>query len=74
MAHVSVAQAVKAMEELLDQAKQGQEVVIIGKGGAAFKVVALPRTPSPVFGSAKGQVHIGEDFDEPVEGFEEYMP
>lgn len=74
MTQVSVAEAVKEMEALLDQAKQGQDVVIIGKGGEAFKLVALPRTPSPRFGSAKGQVRIGDDFDSPVEGFEEYMP
>ena len=74
MTKVSVAQAVKEMDALLDQAKQGEEVVIIANKGEAFKLVALPRTPSPRFGSAKGQVRIGDDFEAPVEGFEEYLP
>ena len=28
----------------------------------------------PKFGSAKGKVKMSDDFDEPVEGFEEYAP
>ena len=27
----------------------------------------------PVFGCAKGQFHMAEDFDEPLEDFKEYM-
>lgn len=74
MTMVSAAQAVKEMDHLLHQVQQGREIVIIGAGGAAFKLIALPRAPRPVFGSAQGQVHIGADFDEPIAGLEEYMP
>ena len=74
MTMVSAAQAVKEMDHLLDQAQQGRDIVIIGAGGAAFKLIALPRAPQPIFGSARGQVHIGADFDEPIDGFEEYIP
>lgn len=74
MTTVSAAQAGKEIDTLLYQVQQGREVVIIGANGAAFKLIALPRTPQPIFGSAQGQVHIGAEFDAPVAGFEEYMP
>jgi antitoxin (DNA-binding transcriptional repressor) of toxin-antitoxin stability system len=74
MIQVSVAQAVTELDKLLTEAAQGEEVVIIGADGSAFKLLALPRMPKPVFGSARGLVHIGPNFDEPLEGFEGYMP
>ncbi|RIK40912.1 MAG: prevent-host-death protein [Chloroflexi bacterium] len=74
MIQISVAQAVTELDKLLNEAAQGEEVVIIGADGSAFKLLALPRTPKPVFGSARGLVRIGPDFDEPIEGFEDYMP
>jgi antitoxin (DNA-binding transcriptional repressor) of toxin-antitoxin stability system len=74
MLHIPVKQASHELEELLEKVAHGQELVIIGSDGSAFKLLALPRIPQPVFGSARGLVHIGPDFDEPVEGFEEYMP
>lgn len=74
MIQISVAQAVTELDKLLNAAAQGEEVVIIGADGSAFKLLALPRTPKPVFGSARGLVRIGPDFDEPIEGFEDYMP
>lgn len=74
MIQIPVKQASNELEKLLDKVARGQELVIIGSGGLAFKLLALPRIPQPVFGSARGLVHIGPDFDEPTEGFEEYMP
>jgi antitoxin (DNA-binding transcriptional repressor) of toxin-antitoxin stability system len=74
MTQIPVAQAVTKLDKLLREVAQGQEVVIIGADGSAFKVVALPRRPKPIYGSAQGLVHIGPDFDEPIEGFEDYMP
>jgi antitoxin (DNA-binding transcriptional repressor) of toxin-antitoxin stability system len=74
MTQVTIAQAVQEMERLLDQVKQGHDVIIIGEGGEAFKLIALPRHPRPVFGSARGQVEIHDDFDAPIDGFEEYAP
>jgi antitoxin (DNA-binding transcriptional repressor) of toxin-antitoxin stability system len=74
MIQIPAKQAATSLEKLLDEATQGQEVVIIGADGSAFKLIALPRIPEPVFGSAKGLVHIGADFDAPIEGLEEYMP
>ncbi|MEZ4733457.1 MAG: type II toxin-antitoxin system Phd/YefM family antitoxin [Caldilineaceae bacterium] len=74
MTQISAAEAATKFDQLLNKVRQGQEVTIIGTDGAAFKLVALPRTPKPRFGSARGLVRIGPDFDEPLEGLEEYMP
>ncbi|MEZ4511815.1 MAG: prevent-host-death protein [Chloroflexota bacterium] len=73
MLQIPVKQASHELDELLDKVAHGQELVIIRSDGSAFKLLALPRVPQPVFGSAKGLVVIGSDFDNPIEGFEEYM-
>jgi antitoxin (DNA-binding transcriptional repressor) of toxin-antitoxin stability system len=74
MTMISVAQAVKEMDTILDQVQQGREIVIMGANGATFKLIALSRAPQPIFGSARGQVRIKADFDAPIDGFEEYIP
>lgn len=74
MIQIPAKQAGAELDNLLNKAALGQEVVIIGSDGSAFKLLALARTPQPIFGSARGLVSIGPDFDEPIEGFEEYMP
>lgn len=56
----------------------GSVLLLLGVGlllwfvAGARGLVAVLRgpTPSPRFGSAKGEVRIGADFDDPVEGFE----
>lgn len=73
MIQVPSAQAVNELEKLLGEVSQGQDVIIIANDGTAFQLVALPRIPKPMFGSARGQVEIGPDFDDPIQGFEEYM-
>lgn len=74
MIQVPAKQAVIEFDDLLNKAAMGQEVVIISADGTAFKLQPLPRMPKPIFGSAKGLVKIGPDFDDPIEGFEDYMP
>jgi antitoxin (DNA-binding transcriptional repressor) of toxin-antitoxin stability system len=74
MLQIPVKQASAELDQLLDKAGHGQELVIIAADGFAFKVMPLPRIPQPIFGSARGLVEIGPDFDDPIEGFEAYMP
>ncbi len=60
---------------LLDAVARGEEVVIIRDDGVTFKIIPVPSiAPSPKFGSAKGRVHIREDFDAPLEDFQAYTP
>ena len=74
MIQIPAQQATIELEQLLNAVAKGEDVVIIGSDGLAVKLVALSRAPQPIFGSARGLVSIGPDFDEPIEGFEEYMP
>ena len=74
MIQIPVKQASNELDKLLNKVAHGQELVIIGSDGSAFKLLALPRIPKPIFGSARNLVYMGPDFDEPIEGFEEYMP
>jgi antitoxin (DNA-binding transcriptional repressor) of toxin-antitoxin stability system len=74
MTHIPAAQATIELDKLLDKVAQGEDVVIVRPDGSAFKLVALSRAPRPIFGSARGQVQLGPDFDEPLEGMEDYMP
>lgn len=74
MIQIPEVQAIKEFPKLLREALRGQDVVIVGADGSVFKLVALPRVPKPLFGSAQGEVSLGPDFDEPIEGFEEYLP
>ena len=74
MMQIPVRQAVNELDKLLSKVAEGQDIVIIGSDGSAFKLMALHRIPKPVFGSARGLVHIEPGFDDPIEGFEEYMP
>ncbi len=74
MQQVSVEDAKKRLDELIDEAASGEEVVITRGDGATFKIVpSLPSKPQPVFGSGRGIFTIADDFDEPPEDFEPYM-
>ena len=75
MSHVDVNQAKAQLDHLVEQAARGEEVVITRGDGAAFKLVpVLEGEPRPRFGSAKGEVRIGDDFDEPLSDFDDYLP
>jgi prevent-host-death family protein len=75
MPKVSLQEAEKQLRHLIDEAEQGEEVVITRGDGASFKLVPLSKVkPRPTFGSAKGEVWMSEDFDESLDDFDDYMP
>jgi antitoxin (DNA-binding transcriptional repressor) of toxin-antitoxin stability system len=61
---------------LVEAALKGEEIVILKDSQPVVKLLRLEpgqkRYPAKA-GSAKGQVWISEDFDEPLEEFKEYM-
>lgn len=73
MHKVNLEEAEGRLAELVAEAAGGEEVVIIRGDGATFRIVPETR-PRPKFGSAKGLVAMSEDFDEPLEDFEDYAP
>lgn len=72
---VGLQEAAGRLAELIDEVASGEEVVITREDRATFKIIPVARMPpSPKFGSAKGQVTMTEDFDEPLEDFQSYTP
>lgn len=60
--------------ELLEKARQGMVFVVTRRGKPVAQLgPSEQRTDHPVFGSAKGRVHMGPDFDEPLADMTEYM-
>jgi antitoxin (DNA-binding transcriptional repressor) of toxin-antitoxin stability system len=75
MHQVNLKEAETQLAELIEAAAGGEEVIITRIDGTSFKIVPIAaRAAIPQFGSAKGLVKMSDDFDEPLEDFEEYAP
>lgn len=75
MHKVALSEAQSTLPALIEEATRGEEVVISANGGTAVLLVPLPKdAPAPRFGSARGQVWMADDFDEPLDDFAPYMP
>ncbi len=75
MQQIALKDAQVRLPEIIGMVAEGEEVIITKDDGAAFKILPVhTKTPYPKFGSAKGLIEIKDDFDDPIEGFEEYMP
>lgn len=72
MAPISVEEARDRLPELMDEAAEGEEVVIARPDGTAFRLVPIEIAPRPRFGSARGLFTMADDFDAPLEDFHEY--
>jgi len=75
MPTVTLPEAQARLPELLAAAERGEEIVITRDEQPGIKLVPVGPTgkPQPQFGSAKGMIlHIADDFDAPLEDFEEY--
>lgn len=72
MTQIDVQKAKDHFLELIELAASGEEVVI-SKGEEPFvKLVSARKNKKRQFGSAKGMIIIADDFDDPLEDFEEY--
>lgn len=73
--NVKLDEAQHRLPELIEEAANGEDVVISRGDGASFRLVlVLAPEPRPVFGSARGLIQVADDFDVPIEGFESYAP
>jgi prevent-host-death family protein len=71
---IDVEEAKTSLDDLLDAAIRGQEIVLTRHAQPVAKLVPLvQRRPRPQFGTAKGLVHIADDFDAPLADFDEYV-
>lgn len=71
---IDIEQAKTSLNDLLDAAIQGQEIILTRDAQPVARLIALVHERRrPRFGSAKGRIRIAEDFDAPLADFEEYM-
>ncbi len=75
MQQIALKEAETRLAELIGMVAGGEEVIITKDDGSGFKIIPIPyEKPYPKFGSAEGLVEMSDDFDEPLEDFEEYVP
>ncbi|CAN5143249.1 type II toxin-antitoxin system Phd/YefM family antitoxin [soil metagenome] len=61
---VNVYEAKTQLSKLIDRALAGEEVVIARAGTPLVRLVPFVQPDQRVPGSARGQIRIGEDFDD----------
>jgi antitoxin (DNA-binding transcriptional repressor) of toxin-antitoxin stability system len=63
------------LAEMVPQASMGEDVILTNDDGEAVaKIVPIGRAGTRrTFGSARGLIHIPEDFDQPLDDFEDYV-
>ena len=73
MAQFNIAEAKARFSELVERALAGDEVIVARDNKPLLKLVPLAangRSRKP--GSARGQVRMSKDFDEPLPDFDRY--
>jgi antitoxin (DNA-binding transcriptional repressor) of toxin-antitoxin stability system len=71
---VSVVEAAASLNELMEAALNGEEVILLNGDRPAIRFTPIESIkPDRKPGSAKGLIWISDDFDEPLEDFKEYM-
>lgn len=74
MHEVDLKEAQIRLSDLIDEAIKGEEVVISKEERPVVRLVPVSGNGGhPIFGSAKGQIEISEDFDAPMDDFQPYM-
>jgi antitoxin (DNA-binding transcriptional repressor) of toxin-antitoxin stability system len=60
--------------DLVDEASRSGELVLTHEGEAVAKIIPLRRARTPRRpGSARGMIHMADDFDATPEDFREYL-
>ena len=74
MNSITISEAAKKLPALIDAALRGEEIVITDGDRSLVRLTpTIPVKPRPKFGSAKGLIEMSDDFDEPLEDFQDYM-
>jgi len=74
MLQLDMAEAKTQLQELLEVALKGEEVVIVKGDRPIAKLVSVTEKPRRQFGSMKDIIWVADDFDEPLtEEFKEYI-
>jgi antitoxin (DNA-binding transcriptional repressor) of toxin-antitoxin stability system len=74
MQTIDISQAQQQFTELLQNALNGEEIIITQNDHPILKLSQInPPTKRRQRGSAKGKITIAPEFDEPLEEFQDYM-
>ncbi|MBU4444955.1 type II toxin-antitoxin system Phd/YefM family antitoxin [bacterium] len=74
MIQVNIHHAKTHLSKLIQQAIEGEEVVIAKGNKPIVKLIQIVNYPQKrKIGSAQGKIHMSKDFDEPLDDFAEYM-
>ena len=72
---IYIAEAPAQLLDLIRAAEQGEEVLITKNQQPVIQLVPITSNQTrPQFGSARGKVHMRDDFDAPLDEFHEYTP
>ena len=70
---VGVYEAKSKLSKMIELAREGEEVVITKNGEDMVRLTPIPKQNKPNWiGMYNGQIIIHDDFDDPLEEFEEY--
>jgi prevent-host-death family protein len=73
MHRVDVEEAKASLDQLLAEAQRGEEIVLTKDNHPVARLVSFDEARRrPVFGSARGRIRIGADFEAPLLDFDEY--
>lgn len=74
MTTVNLQEAKYRLRDLVAAALRGEDIVIADTPQMAVKLVPLPKKVGRRrAGNARGQIHMADDFDAPLDDFREYM-
>jgi prevent-host-death family protein len=72
--HVDIFEAQQRFIEIIQAAERGEAVIITKNTLPVAQIIAVvEEIPRPTFGSARGLITISDDFDAPLDDFQEYM-
>ena len=71
---VGLEEASTHLIDLINAAMRGEDIVIVKDERSMVRLVPMPLKPLRRAGSAKGMIKMADDFDKPLEDFDEYMP
>ena len=75
METLNLQQALSQINNILEKAFSGEEIIIKKNDQEMIKISSVPSFSQrlPLFGSDKDEILIADNFDDPLEDFQEYM-
>jgi prevent-host-death family protein len=71
---IDVSHAQARLPELVQQAARGEDVILTEGGEPIARIIPIQRAHERrEFGSARGLIHMADDFDAPLDDFREYI-